>query len=117
VPPSLTASTGIVSTVRDLARFDAALGDLLTPHTRLLAWQSTPMGLGWFVHHHNGEPVVWSFGMARDHYSALYIKIPGRGLTLILLANSDGLSEPFALRAGDVTTSLFARLFLQLFVA
>jgi hypothetical protein len=37
-------------------------------------------------------------------------------LTLILLANSDGLSEPFSLQNGDVTTSLFARTFLRLFV-
>jgi hypothetical protein len=33
---------------------------------------------------------------------------------LILLANSDGLSAPFALENGDVTTSLFAKTFLRL---
>jgi hypothetical protein len=37
-------------------------------------------------------------------------------VTLILLANSDGLSAPFSLQEGDVTVSLFARAFLRLFV-
>jgi hypothetical protein len=42
------------------------------------------------------------------------IKLPERGLTFILLANSDGLSAPFQLQAGDVTKSVFASLFLRL---
>jgi len=37
-------------------------------------------------------------------------------MTLILVANSDGLTRPFALAAGDITVSPFARLFLSLFV-
>jgi hypothetical protein len=49
-------------------------------------------------------------------YSSLIVKVPNRKLTLILLANSDGLSTPFALEAGDVTTSLFARTFLKTFL-
>ncbi len=120
--PSLTAATGLVSTVRDLARFDTALdaGALLDAETRSLAWQSSgssPMGLGWFVQSHNGEHVVWHFGLARDSYSALYIKVPGRKLSLILLANSDGLAAPYSLSNGDLSVSLFAQLFLKLFVS
>jgi hypothetical protein len=42
--------------------------------------------------------------------------VPGRGLTLILMANSDRLVKPFALAAGDLLVSPFARLFLRLFV-
>lgn len=119
-PASLTASTGVVSTARDLARFDTALDDLLESSTRQRAWEpfgSVPTGLGWFVQSHNGERIVWHFGMALDAYSALYIKVPGRDLTLILLANSDGLAAPYNLSNGDVTTSLFAQLFLKLFVS
>lgn len=117
--PSLSASTGIVSTVRDLARFDTGLDVLIASSTRERAWQNgaLPMGLGWFVQRYNGERVVWSFGMARDAYSALYIKVPDRGLTLILLANSDGLVAPYNLSDGNVTTSHFALTFLQLFVS
>jgi CubicO group peptidase (beta-lactamase class C family) len=119
---ALSASGGIVSTVRDLARFDSALDDnvLLADETRRRAWEpsgSVPTGLGWFVQSHNGERVVWHFGLARDAASSLYIKVPGRGLTLILLANSDGLAGPYTLSDGDVTVSLFAQLFLRLFVA
>jgi hypothetical protein len=40
--------------------------------------------------------------------------VPARGITLILLANSDGLTKPFALATGDVTASPFVRLFLAL---
>lgn len=119
---TLSASTGVVSTVRDLALFDAALDDgiLLAAGTRSRAWQpasSMPTGLGWFVQRHADERVVWQFGLARDAYSSLIIKVPGRGLTLILLANSDGLAgPPYNLSDGNVSSNLFASLFLRLFV-
>ncbi len=120
---TLNASTGVVSTVRDLARFDAALGEpgiLLESSTLSRAWEpvgSMPTGLGWFVQRHNGERVVWHFGLARDAYSSLIVKVPGRGLTLILLANSDGLvGPPYNLSDGNVSNNLFASLFLRLFV-
>lgn len=121
-PEALNASTGFISTVRDLARLDAAIADgvLLESSTRELAWtaaDSMPTGLGWFVQTYNGERLVWHFGVAEDAYSSLMLKVPGRGLTLILLANSDGLSAPYALEKGDVTVSLFAKLFLRLFLS
>lgn len=124
-PVSADVSTGIVSTAGDLARFDAALGAgvLLTPESRLVSSTqaislSTPLptGLGWFVQNHNNQPIVWQFGMISGGYSSLIIKAPNRGTTLILLANSDGLSAPFSLEQGDVTTSPFAQLFLRLLV-
>ena len=119
--PALSASTGVVSTVRDLARFDAALDDgvLLNADSRSIAWQrygSLPTGLGWFVQQHNGERLVWHVGVASDAYSTLYLKVPGRGLPLILLANSDRLVAPQNLSNGDVTNSIFAQLFLRLFL-
>lgn len=117
------AATGVVSTVRDLYRFDAALssGALLSSETRGAAWTrnssdtaSLPTGLGWFVQNYKGEAIVWQFGVIPNGYSSLMLKVPNRGATLILLANSDGLSAPFALENGDVSTSLFAQLFLRL---
>ena len=119
---ALSASTGVVSTVRDLARFDAALGDgvLLRSDTLSRAWEPVgvmPTGLGWFVQSHKGERVVWHFGLVRDAYSSLIIKVPGRGLTLILLANSDGLAGPaYDLSEGDISSNFFASVFLVLFV-
>ena len=44
------------------------------------------------------------------------MKLPSRRLTFILFANSDGLSSTFQLDAGDVTRSLFATLFLRLYL-
>ena len=75
-----------------------------------------PTGLGWFVQNYHGEPIVWQFGMTRGGHSALIVKAPNRGMTFIALANSDGLTAPFALESGDVTTSPFATLFLRLFL-
>lgn len=123
---SIDAATGLVSTVRDLARYDATLDEevLLLPETLDLAWTNTalgggapsPFGLGWFVQTYNGQKIVWHFGLSPDSFSSLIVKVPGRGVTLILLANSDGLSAPFPLADGDVTSSLFARMFLRLFI-
>jgi hypothetical protein len=123
---TLTATSGLISTVRDFARFDLALkrGDLLAPATLASAWQPAaggggvplPHGLGWFVQVYNGETVVWQFGVADDASSSLTVTVPGRGLTLVLLANSSGLARPFALEEGDLMASPFGRLFLGLLV-
>jgi CubicO group peptidase (beta-lactamase class C family) len=119
----VNGATGLVASVRDLAAFDTAPAVHLRPETLAAAWTNTvhngaqtPFGLGWFVQNYNGEKVVWQFGLVPDAYSSLILKVPGRNLTLILLANSDGLSAPFALHEGDVTSSLFARTFLRLFL-
>jgi CubicO group peptidase (beta-lactamase class C family) len=122
-PVPATAATGAVSTVRDLYRFDAALPVLLTPESRQAAWTAAvsrgvtlPTGMGWFVQQHNGQTLVWQYGQIDGAYSSMIIKVPARGITLILLANSDGLTAPFALEKGDATTSPFAQLFLRLLV-
>lgn len=134
-PGRMNAALGLVSSTRDLWRFDAALnsGALLSDETLARAWappfagpfspapvpvntSSSPrMGLGWFVQQYQGELLVWHFGYAPDASSALLLKLPRRQLTFILLANSDGLSAGYSLAAGDVTKSPFARLFLSIF--
>ena len=58
-------------------------------------------------------PIHWSDTNAS---SALVLTLPARGITLILVANSDGLAKPASLAAGDVTVSPFARVFLGLVV-
>ncbi len=126
VPPGLgTAADNVVASVRDLARFDVALrsGTLLSADTLTRAWTQSrahgvvvPAGLGWLVQNYEGEPVVWQFGHVKDGSSSLLVHLPRRDLTLILLANSDGLAAPFSLGTGDVTSSIFAKLFLRLFI-
>lgn len=121
----LTPFSGLVTTVRDLAKFDLALkqGILLESATLDHAWNPPatdsvplPHGIGWFVQTYNGEKVVWQFGMAENASSSLMITLPARGLTLIVMANSDGLVKLYSPANGDVTLSPFARLFLNLFV-
>jgi CubicO group peptidase (beta-lactamase class C family) len=125
-PPvdGINAATGLVTTVRDLARFDAALdaGILLREETLQVAWTNArgvdqgtlPAGLGWFVQNYRGHRLVWHFGNIPGAYSSLILKVPERKLTLILLANSDGLTATFQLQSGDVTRSVFALVFLRL---
>ena len=142
---SLDAGGGLVTTAADLARFDVALTPwvdetevqrwlLLSPATLQAAWTAPgssagtaigpsavptgrqPHGLGWFVQDYQGQRVVWQFGVVPSASSSIVIKVPDRQLTLVLLANSDGLVAPFGLEAGDVTTSVFAQLFLRLFL-
>lgn len=121
---TLTPSTGLISTVRDFAQVDLALKryELLAPEMLALAWstpaggsptQPLPHGLGWFVQLYNGEPVVWQFGVS-EASSSFVLTLPARKLTLILMANSDGLVKPFVLTPGVVTASPFARVFLGL---
>ena len=122
-PEGMSAAGGLVTTVRDLAKLDAALDSplMLTDETLAAAWtpgtspsgEPFPTGLGWFVQYYRGERVVWHFGLMPNAYSALMVKLPERHLTFILLANSDRLTVPFQLASGDVTKSVFATLFLR----
>ncbi len=120
---TLDAASGLISTARDLATFSIALDTrtLLRDDTLAAAWSApegiaqTKFSLGWFVQVYNGQPVVWHFGYAPDASSALFIHLPTRHKTLILLANSDGLAAAFSFPSGDIMSSPYARLFLSLF--
>jgi len=118
----LSPANGIVSSVLDFAKFDSALdrGRLLEPATQKMMWtpartaagERLPYALGWFVQDYAGLHLIWHNGYLPDRYSALYLKIPDRKLTLLLLANSDALSSPFKLAKGDLSPSAFACAFL-----
>ncbi len=123
---TLSSFDGVISTVRDLARFDLALrtGVLLREETLEAAWRRPlsetalplPHGLGWFVQTYRGEEVVWQMGVSEHASSSLMITLPRRQLTFVVLANSDLLVTPFPLAAGDVLVSPVGRLFLGMFV-
>jgi hypothetical protein len=110
----------------DLALFDISLrsGAFASADTLIAAWKppvdaatgrALPRGTGWFVQAYNGETVVWQVGQSDAGSSSLLVSLPARGLTLAMVANSAGLSKPFALTDGDITRSPFARVFLSLF--
>jgi CubicO group peptidase (beta-lactamase class C family) len=121
------AAGGVISTARDLARFDQALdeGRLLTAAARRElqrpAAQGLPYGLGWFLGDagvgSGTRAVIWHSGLWEERYSALYLKLlPVRGrrsATLILLANSDGLRWESRMNEATLARSPFAQAFLQ----
>ena len=113
------AAGGIISTVADLALFDVALdeGRLLSDASRTEMWTpagpTIPYGIGWFTREVLGHRVVWHTGLWEEAYSALYLKVPERGATLVLLANSDGLRWPNDLDEAALERSPYATAFLQ----
>jgi len=140
----LDAAGGLVATARDLAVFERDLdqGVPLSFSTLNQMWSAAtfganglpaipgssqggvpnvtmPTGLGWFVQSlqpGTDKRLVWSFGYIPDAGSALILKMPHRGLTLILLSNSDGLAAGYGLERADVSASPFAKIFLRLFL-
>lgn len=122
--PGLTASTGLTSNVRDLARIEAALlGDRLLapdPLRRMTSPTFTPSGflpygLGWFVTWSANERMIWAFGESSEA-SGLFFRLPDRGLALILLAEGPGLTRPFHLALANPLRSPFVLAFLRRFV-
>lgn len=97
-------AAGLMSTVADLAVYSAAIDDgrFLQPQTWEQIW--TPFvnkrgkriqyGLGWFVTYYKGIKMVWHTGWWLG-YSALFLKVPEKDITFIILANSQDLSRPF----------------------
>lgn len=99
-PMALHSSSGLSSTVVDLAKYSNALDEhrLLSKQALERAWEPAaptfPYALGWYTQRVNGERVVWHTGWWPDAYSGLLVKVPSRKLTLIVLANTDGLASP-----------------------
>ena len=127
----LDASSGMVSTARDLATFESELDDLENEDNVPIGFSTLnkmwtpfafeggapmPTGQGWFVQNASGVRLVWTFGHIADAASALIVKMPSKRLTLVLLANSGGLANTYQLEKGDVTTSPFVKIFLRLFI-
>lgn len=125
-PIGLSSAAGMISTVLDLARFDQAMDQdrLISREAKMTMFtpsvatdgKTLPYGLGWFVQNHHGHQLIWHYGWAPNAYSGLYLKVPAKQLTLILLANSEGLSADFQLGSGNVLASPFASAFLDTMV-
>ena len=123
----LAGGAGIVSTARDLASYDIALDKgTLAPDSVMeklfspaLAPDGTmlPYAFGWYVQQYRGEKLIWHSGWdEKAGFSALYLKVPERDLTLILLANSEGIWWGNPLDRAKVEDSAFAQAFLDHFV-
>lgn len=118
------AAAGIKASVRQLAQFDMALdtGSLLAAPWRArifdapLADAAGDYRWGWFVEDWHGRRLAWHSGWDPGRYSAMYLKVPGSRLTLIVLANTDALWWDNSLVRAEIATSPVAREFLAEFV-
>jgi len=126
--PDLGAHAGFVSTVSEMSLFAQALQqgrlikakhfDEMTTPFKSTGGAALPVGVGFFSRELGGERVVWSFGQDDpDHSSALLLLLPKRKLSLVLLANTDELSNPFRMLMGDLRYSPFATAFLDAYAA
>lgn len=126
-PPDFWASAGLLSTVRDMAKYDAAVDRhaFLDEAMQTRAW--TPFlsnagpplahGFGWYVTDYRGTRLVWHFGHWGTGFSALYLKLPARRLTLVMLANSEALADHHFQVGEDITHNVFACTFIHSFVS
>jgi CubicO group peptidase (beta-lactamase class C family) len=123
----MSAASGLISTVMDLAKYDAAIDrDIVySAQTKQQIWtvgrsptgRRFPYGLGWFVQEFSPPwpRLLWHYGWYSDAFSSLLLKMPDRQLTLILLACTDRASSVFLLGNGDALRSAFATAFLDTF--
>lgn len=130
-PKVFGAAAGLLSTVLDMAKFDIAIDRhvFLKKATQEKAWtpfistggQRLPYGFGWFVEGHHGVRLIWHTGHWGTGFSGIYLKVPAKNLSLVLLANSEALADHIYLAdekpvAWIITRNVFACSFLRLFV-
>src|SRR5262245_37835505 len=101
-PEFIGAAAGLISTVRHLAEYDIAIDRhaFIRQDTQDRAWtpfvsnggERLPYGLGWFVTDWHGLKLVWHYGQWGTGFSAMYLKIPEKNVSVIMLANSEALA-------------------------
>ncbi|MEL7490243.1 MAG: serine hydrolase domain-containing protein [Pseudomonadota bacterium] len=125
--PELNASSGIIASVVDLAKYSAALdrGDILEPAVLEKMWtppvdangEPAPYAYGWYVQDWKGHRLVWHGGWWPDAYAGLLLKAPDDGWALIALGNTDGIRHDIdTLTKAQIHQSPLAAKFLDLFV-
>ncbi|MCL8537897.1 beta-lactamase family protein [Chryseobacterium gallinarum] len=116
---------GLATSVQDLLKYSEAIDNhllipekaqkqIFTPH-HISNGSVTPYGLGWFVQYYKGVQYYWHYGQTQGE-SALFVKVPSLQLTLVVLCNTDKLSQPFPLADGDLFMSPVASLFYHHFI-
>jgi len=124
-PTGFSTSAGLISSVLDMAKYDIAIdrNRFLSKETQQLAFtpmtstkgEKLPYGLGWFTQDYKGLRLLWHYGYWTCN-SSLILKVPERNITFIAMANTDNLSRPTDLGAGDVTSSPVGLAFLKTFI-
>ncbi len=124
-PQSFSVSAGLISTVLDMAKYDIAIDQnkFLTKETQQLAFtpavstkgETLPYGLGWFTTNYKGTKLLWHYGYWTGN-SSFILKVPEQNITFIIMANSDNLSRPTDLGAGNALSSPVGMAFLKTFI-
>ncbi|HLL73679.1 MAG TPA: serine hydrolase [Pyrinomonadaceae bacterium] len=124
-PTHFSTSAGLIASVLDMAKYDIAVDQnkFLNKETQQLAFtpftstkgEPLPYGLGWFTQNYKGTRLIWHYGYWTGN-SSLILKVPDQNLTFIAMANTDNLSRPTDLGAGDVLSSPVGLAFLKTFV-
>ena len=120
------AAAGLLSTVLDMAKYDVAIDRhvFLKKETQQEAWtpfvsnggQRLPYGLGWFVTEYHGHTLIWHYGHWGVGFSAIYLKVPAKNVSLVMLANSEALADHQFQAGEDIVNNVFACDFLRRFV-
>jgi len=109
-----------------MAKYDIAIDQnkFLTKETQQLAFTPAvstkdgaqlPYGLGWFTQDYKGTKMLWHYGYWTGN-SSFILKVPEQNITFIIMANSDNLSRPTNLGAGDALSSKVSMAFLRTFI-
>jgi CubicO group peptidase (beta-lactamase class C family) len=124
-PTYFGTSAGLMASVLDMAKYDIAIDQhkFLTEKTQELAFtpftstkgEALPYGLGWFTQNYKGTRMLWHYGYWTGN-SSLILKVPEQNITFIAMANTDNLSRPTDLGAGDVLSSPVGLAFLKTFI-
>ncbi|MDR6803858.1 CubicO group peptidase (beta-lactamase class C family) [Dyadobacter sp. BE34] len=97
---------GMMSSMRDLVRYSAAIGEgRILPADRYRKittpfYPGSPQGMGWFTYPVAGVDLHWSYGYG-DNCSALLLRVPQRNLSLILLSPANAHSAAALLGFGN----------------
>jgi CubicO group peptidase (beta-lactamase class C family) len=124
-PQGFSTSAGLMSSVLDMAKYDIAIDQnkFLNSETQELAFtpivstkgEKLPYGLGWFTQDYKGTKMIWHYGYWTAN-SCFILKVPERKITFIVMANTDNLSRPTDLGAGDALSSPVGMAFLKTFI-
>jgi len=124
-PQGFSTSAGLMTSVLDMAKYDIAIDQnkFVNRETQQLAFTPTvstkgeplPYGLGWFTQNYKGTKMLWHYGYWTAN-SSFILKIPERNITFIAMANTDNLSRPTDLGAGDALSSPVGMAFLKTFI-
>ena len=120
------SAASLLSTVRDMAKYDIAIDQhvFIKKETQEKAWtpfisnggKRLPYGLGWFVMNHHGVRLVWHTGHWGTGFTAFYLKVPEKNVSVVMLANSESLIDHQyqigEVMVDDIINNVFACSFL-----